>query len=47
MVRGFDGIHVMFDNHYGISGIHEAIQNGKEFPDILKVKTRGGLIQKI
>ena len=43
----FDDIQIVFDDDEGIAGIHQFVQDGQQFLDVVEVKAGGRLIQDI
>src|SRR5215467_9731682 len=46
-VGGLDDVEVVLDDHDGVAGVAQAVQNGKQEVDVLEVQPGGGLVEDV
>ena len=47
MVGGEDDIGVMFNDHHGRALVHQMVQHGNQFADLVHVQPGGGFVQNV
>ena len=46
-VGAFDHVEIVFDDHQGVAGISESLENGEQLPDVVEVESGRRFIQDV